>query len=75
MEAGATEMAAAAGVLCLLDAGLDALLKAMQPALERAAKSKRASERIETALVLRGLDCVACFTAPLKHSFVVMLFM
>lgn len=75
IEAGATEILAASGASCWLDADLDAPVKPTQPALEMARNSDRISNRKEVALPLSGLDCVALFSAPVKQSFVVRVFM
>jgi hypothetical protein len=68
-DAGATEIVAAPGVVCWLDAGLDALVRPMQPELIRIAKNRRARAATEIAFWPVEFACSAHFSAPRNHSF------
>jgi len=71
---GATEIVAVPGVVCWLDAGLDAPVRPMQPELNRSAESRRA--RAATGSAFRPVEfaCVARFPAPPNQSFILNFF-
>ncbi len=71
---GATEIVAAPGVLCWLDAGLDAPIRPMQPELDRIAESRRARAATGIAFLPVEFACVARFPAPPNHSFILNVF-
>jgi hypothetical protein len=74
-DAGASEIVAAAGVVCWLDAGLDAPVRPMQPELERIAERRRARAATEAAFRPVEFACVARFPAPPNQSFALKGFM
>jgi hypothetical protein len=60
---------AAPGVVGWLDAGLDALVRPMQPVFVRRAENKRARAATGTAFLPMEFVCGAHFSAPTNHSF------
>lgn len=69
-DAGATDIVATPGVLCWLEGGLDALVRPMQPELNRITVNKR--DRAATGIAFLPVDiaCVARCPAPPNHSFI-----
>ena len=73
--AGASEIVAAAGVVCWLDAGLlDGPVRPMQPELDRIAESRRARAVAEIAFLSVEFFCVARFHASPVQSLVLNFF-
>jgi len=68
IDAGATEIVAAPGVLCWLDWLWGVLVIPMQPELHRRAKSRRTRAATGIALLPTELACVTHFPAPPNHS-------
>jgi len=66
-DAGATEIVAAPGVLCWLEAGLDAPVSPMQPELDRIAKKRRTRAAKGIAFLSAEFISVAHFSAPPNH--------
>lgn len=64
MDDGSTEIVAAPGVVCWLEAGLDAPVRPMQPELDRIAESRRARAAAGTAFLPVRFGCAASFRAP-----------
>ena len=74
MDAGASEIAAAPGVLCWLDAGLAAPVRPIHPEVERIAENRRASAATGIAFLPVEFSCVARFPAQRKPSFMLEVF-
>jgi hypothetical protein len=69
IDAGASEIAAAPGVLCWLDAGLAAPVRPMHPEVERTADNRRASAATGIAFLPVEFACVARFPAQSNRLF------
>jgi hypothetical protein len=67
IDAGATEMSAAPGVVCWPDPGFEALVKPMQPEVKTVAQIRSARETGKIGLLHAGAVGVACFAAPEKY--------
>jgi len=63
------EIVAAPGVLGWFDAGLDALVRPMQPVFARSAENRRARAATGIAFLPVEFVCGAYFSAPTNHSF------
>lgn len=74
MDAGASEIAAAPGVLCWLDAGLAAPVRPVQPEVEMMAESRRASAVTGIAFLPVEFACIARFPAQRNPSFMLEVF-
>lgn len=69
MDDGASEIVATPGVVCWLEAGLEAPVRPMQPELDRIAESRRARAATGTTLLPVRFGCAAFFRAPLPSIF------
>ena len=67
IDEGATEIVAAPGVFCRLDAGLCAPVSPMQPELDRVAKRRRTRAAKGIAFLSAEFISVAHFSAPPNH--------
>jgi hypothetical protein len=74
IDEGATEIVAAPGVFCWLDAGLCAPVSPMQPELDRIAKSKRTTAAAGIDFLRTELIIVAHSRARSDHSFMLRFF-
>jgi hypothetical protein len=74
IDAGATEIVVAPGVLCWLDAALGALVSPIQPELDKIAESRRTRAATGIAFLPAELGCVARFSAPADQSSILRFF-